>query len=543
MSYIYKQKVGKYAYFDVVDSVWDPVKKKKKRIRIERIGKLDDKTGDILYKDEYLQELEKEGESTDGLKIWIDGRKTKKFTKEEVIDIVSDAMASINSGGIRFFFDKLCKKIGLNLKLQLAFPQNWNKLLTLAIFLLTEHAPFMKCRSWVVDQGYCDIGSMASQRISEMLAEINKGGIIKFLEMHMRDASEREHFIVDGTTISTESENIEYAEMGKNKDNDNLKQVNICMIFGTDFRVPYDYLLYNGSITDNAIFSEVMALLPKSATDKRPLFICDRGFWSLKNVTWILSQNCDYLLPVVFNSHFAWDILDELNETIDNTGQILKINKKLVLYKTIKTNYAGQTAYVHAYFDRDKHTEKWMELFYNVNKLYESYKEGSEEDINKYIKYKKYLNFDTEDENEVSDINRELMLIDAKYEGWFMLCSNIIISAKVAKEYYDERSEIEVKFNTLKNMLGLHRLHVQSNKIAEGKCFVAFLALLLDCILKNTLSDKEIKLNVGQLFDQLKLIREITIFKIVIWGVLTKLQKSIFKAFNIETKDITVDKQ
>jgi hypothetical protein len=70
MSHVNKQKIGKYNYVYVTDCVWNPIKMRSERIVREVIGKIDSDTGEILYTSEYLKKLDKEGESTEGLKTW-----------------------------------------------------------------------------------------------------------------------------------------------------------------------------------------------------------------------------------------------------------------------------------------------------------------------------------------------------------------------------------------------------------------------------------------------------------------------------------------
>jgi hypothetical protein len=59
-------------------SVWDKSKRKSKRRIIERIGMRDPNTGEIFYKEKYLEKLKKEGQPTDNLKIWVDNRRAKQ---------------------------------------------------------------------------------------------------------------------------------------------------------------------------------------------------------------------------------------------------------------------------------------------------------------------------------------------------------------------------------------------------------------------------------------------------------------------------------
>jgi transposase len=90
-------------------------------------------------------------------------------------------------------------------------------------------------------------------------------------------------------------------------------------------------------------------------------------------------------------------------------------------------------------------------------------------------------------------------------------------------------------------MLGLKRLHVQSDDVSKGKCDIAFLALWLYCFIKNTLKEHNIAMSFYEVITELNKIREFQVLGERVIGTLTKKQLELFKAFGIETKGFTVN--
>jgi transposase len=533
---IYNQKSRNDTYVEIVDSVWDPIKKVKKRVILEIIGKKDRCTGEIHYTEAYLNRLKADGNDISTLKVWIKDNKGDQVTNKNIVKVEKRMNNVVDKGGVRIFFDKCFENIGIVTSLKAQFPKVWSKISALAVFMLTESKPFSKCQAWQEETGYDDVGSLASQRVSEILESIEVEKINGFFSYIWDNLVQPHEYVdVDGTSISTYSEHLENAEFGKNKDLDKLAQVNICLLFGSTSHLPISYHYYNGSITDTKIFNEIMVLLPDGVSKKRPLFIADKGFWSQSNVSQLFSNKYDFLIPITFVSKFANNIAQTALKTIEDDGKVIEDQKRYVQCKTIITKYCDKEMFVHVYFDPAAKAQASLKLKKKVEEAFTAYSENSK-DKDQYIKYAMYLTFDSNDKSKVVSIDKNAIEKALEHEGIFMLASNYISNAIDAIKTYDFRNDVEVGFKTFKNMLGMHRIHVQSNEVANGKCFIAFIALLLQCYIKNTIEEQKLDMSVDKLISEILKTREISPNGKKTFGVLTALQEKILLAFKIDLK-------
>ena len=66
----------------------------------------------------------------------------------------------------------------------------------------------------------------------------------------MDQVPRNQYVALDITSISSYSELIESCEWGYNRDHEDLPQINLCMLFGEDVRLPLYQASYSGSISD-----------------------------------------------------------------------------------------------------------------------------------------------------------------------------------------------------------------------------------------------------------------------------------------------------
>lgn len=127
MTHIIEQKAGKHTYVYKTTSYWDSQKKQPGKKRIY-LGKKDSSTGKV-----------------------VSARK---------------AYSSLDYGNT-YFLDTISKKIGLEKLLKKHFKNNWEKILALIFYLISEAKPLYLAKLWQ-ESTYCntDPGDLSSQRIS-----------------------------------------------------------------------------------------------------------------------------------------------------------------------------------------------------------------------------------------------------------------------------------------------------------------------------------------------------------------------------------------
>ncbi len=96
----------------------------------------------------------------------------------------------------------------------------------------------MYCEDWLKDTESYLVGSLSSQRISELLLSLPAQGREAFCGSWYAARNDVEYLALDITSESSYSELIEDAEWGCNRDHEQLPQANLCMMVGETSRLP-----------------------------------------------------------------------------------------------------------------------------------------------------------------------------------------------------------------------------------------------------------------------------------------------------------------
>jgi hypothetical protein len=158
MSYVFEQSIGKYRYVYEGTSYRD----EKGRARTTRIaiGKIDPKTGQRVYKPEYIERMRNAGTPVEI------AATEKQFTTEDI------RYSDVLECGMTHLLKELAARNGLAEVMKRTFPFVWQELFMLACFLAITGDPFVYCEEWIRGCEGFPVGNMSSQRISELLAAI-----------------------------------------------------------------------------------------------------------------------------------------------------------------------------------------------------------------------------------------------------------------------------------------------------------------------------------------------------------------------------------
>ena len=90
-----------------------------------------------------------------------------------------------------------------------ALPNYWQEIFNLACYLISSGDPFLYCEDWLNSTECLPVGSMSSQRISELLIAITPDARENFYQTWCTYRSEQEYLALDITSISSYSNLIE----------------------------------------------------------------------------------------------------------------------------------------------------------------------------------------------------------------------------------------------------------------------------------------------------------------------------------------------
>ena len=549
MSSITRQNIGKYTYIYESESYWDTTNKRPDNNKT-RIGKIDRRTGEPVYVQEYLDRLAARGESTEGMRLW----NREKGDVEQVwgglggdVEIAKAIVESVKDFGVVYFLKEVAEKNGLLGVLRDAMREVWQEVFCLACYLVAADKPVMYCEEWVASNNGLEVGSMSSQRISDLLTAFGYAERNNFYRAWHKLIREREYIALDITSVSSYSGQMGACEWGYNRDGENLPQVNVCMLFGENSRLPVYQTVYNGSLRDvstlKATISEFCALT--SATDI--MIVMDKGFFSTKNVNMLLgvgegSLPCRFLLSIPFTSKFAKNQVESERKDIDSLNNVILTSGTPIRgIRKVRTWSGGKKLNTHVFFNPEKAAKERNELFGYVASLA---KRAAAEPDNETLsaEYKKYLivRKSQHAENGVTvNIREDVVSKELETVGWFILLSNHIEDAQTAHDVYRMKDVVEKGFLKYKNNLGLDRLRVHGDERMQNKVFVAFIALIIASAIHETMKEKDLfkLMTFDRLILTLAKLKSAEVNGKTVLRPVTKEQTEIFKAYGIPLPD------
>ena len=329
-----------------------------------------------------------------------------------------------------------------------------------------------------------------SQRMSELFSKISEDKKLEYFRKQAKRRSEKEYLAFDTTSISSYSELLKQVKYGKNKEDDDLPQINLAMLFGKRSMLPVYYRKLPGNIPDVNTIENLLKDIDFLDLEKLKL-VMDRGFYSEKNINDLMKHHHKILIGVKTSLKIVGRHLNQLRDDL-----VTRINYNSELHLYVKTfadewDYTeekprlGETVtdkrrvYIHIYFN-DQHCTDDRDRFNHMLDRYE-------------------------DELRSGHRNPEHEKAYAKY---FVLMTNGIKDPVEALRTYRLRDLIEKSFGNLKERLDMRRMSVSSEENFEGKLFVQFIALELISYIKKKMDDNHLYKNytMQQLIDTLDII-------------------------------------
>jgi transposase len=545
MSSIICQKVGIHTYIYLIDSKWNIERKYSDNIR-NKIGQIDLDSGKALFLPEFLESLSDNQPLLERIK--------NKFPNS-VIDIAdknADVLPkkiyncypgdSLNLGKTLFLYH-IADNIGLLDLLKESFPSRWKQILTIATFLIFEDKAYHEIDDFIKDNITFNVGTLSSQRTSELLANFNSSDYNNFLKKWYERIKDNEYIAFDSTNISSYSQNNELVEYGKAKDNPELKQVNLCLLYGEKSKLPVYQTVYSGSLNDVSVILDIISEFRAIVGTSKILIVNDKGFYSKKNVLGLLKFDTKFLLAVPFNNKDANDIYDKLcnSQEFLATSAIIKTNHNCITGITKLLDWYGSTKlHTHIFFDCLKHTTESLNFKEELKELKQSYLQGplSKKDQEQFDKYL-IINPNVSEKSKHYIIdNTEEIENYLKHVGYLILISNHTKDAQEAHYIYVNKDCVEKSFMSYKQNLGMDRIHTGSSKRFTSKAIIAFIALILDSHIHHVMSVQNIY---KEYHTKNKMLAEINRIKVFLdhdgkyqLKTLTKKQKDILTFFNLE---------
>lgn len=513
-----------YAYESV--SHWD---KEKKQSRSKRtlIGRVDNKTGEIV--------------PTDG-----------RGRKENIIDPkkgpIATTVTSRSFYGATYLFDAIGEKLSITTDLKKCFPKEYKKILSIAYYLILEESnPLFRFEKWNALHKHPYGKNISSQRSSELFASITEEAKEQFFRLQGKRRTEKEFWAYDTTSISSYSEQLRQVQYGVNKEHDRLPQFNLAMVFGEESNLPFYYRKLSGNIPDSKTIKNLLADLNVLGFSKVKL-VMDRGFYSEVNINSLYREHIKFLLAGKMSLSF---IRKELKTIYDSFKSFEHYCEKYELYtRTIQTEWqytqerpyksdvitGSRRIYIHYYYNIDKAADD--EKAFDRKLIVLKQELISDKRVAEHEKqYTKYFTIKTTPKRGTQvAVKQEVVNRMKRYYGFFVLLSNETMDAVTALEIYRNKDVVEKAFGNLKERLNMRRTLVSSEQSLDGKLFTEFIALIYLSYIKKQMQKENLfkKYTLQSALDKLDVIEcfEVSGQKLRIGEVLEK-QKNLYKALGI----------
>ena len=522
-----------YAYESV--SRWDKEKKQSRSAR-RLIGRVDDETGEIKL--------------TDGR-----SRKEDSQNRESVKSKrgrIPSLSVSRQFYGATYLLDKIGEKIGIAEDLRSCFPDNYKMIMSIAYFLILEQSsPLFRFGRWSYLHHHPYGEDIASQRSSELFAGITEEQKQRFFRLQGRRRIQDEYWAYDSTSISSYSECLSQVRHGKNKDNDQLPQINLLLLFGQKSNLPFYYRKLAGNIPDVKTMRVLLCDLVALGYPKVKL-VTDRGFYSKDNVNGLYQNHIKFLMSASTSVSFVKKAIESVKDTMCDWS---RYDDKYDLYTYTQTiewdyiqdrPYKGDTLkesrrmYLHLYYNAEKAVEDGRKFNLRMIDLQQELISGKR--ITEHEKdYGKFFQVTQTPVRGVRVIPRQVEMDEAKSRfGFFVLLSNEVKTSRMALEIYRNKDVVEKAFGNIKDRLNGKRMLVSSDASLEGKLFVEFIAKIYISHINKKMSEKNLfkQICLQGLLDEVDLIECYTQpGKSLTVGEILHKQRQLFKDMDVIPPD------
>ena len=517
-----------YIYESV--SYWDR-EKKQPRSKRTLIGRLDPTTGEIVP---------------------TDGRGKRRAQKEDDPAVRKGPVPVVRTNrlffGATYLLDQIGEVTGLTADLKTCFPNTYKQILSIAYYLVLEDQnPLFRFKKWAAIHRHPFGKDIPSQRSTELFQSVTEEAKMHFFRLQGKRRAEKEYWAYDSTSISSRSETLRQVKYGKNKDDDQLPQINLALVFGEESKLPFYYRKLAGNVPDVKTIQELLRELDVLGYEKIKL-VMDRGYYSAENINALFKKHLKFLCGTSSALSFAKDFIREIGSRKDHYEYY---NSNLELYvftKTIAWDYEQERPYkgdvvkeerrmyLHLYFNPDKFSDDGKAFNRRLdtlkNELLSSHRVPEhEKDYRKYFEIK-------ETPKKGISLTVKQDAVDAAHEryGFFVLISNEVKDPVTALSLYRMRDVVEKAFWNVKERLNLRRTMTSSESSLEGKLFVEFVALIYLSYIQKKMEEKGLfaTYTLHELLDELDVIEcFMEPGKAPIQGEILKKQEQIYRDLEV----------
>lgn len=452
--------------------------------------------------------------------------------------------------GATYLLDKITEKLGIDTDLKTCFPTIHKEILSLTYYLTLEpNSPMYRFKKWANTHQHPYQKDIPSQKTSQLLPMITEDTKMNFFQKQANRRIETEYLFYDNTSISSYSEQLKQAKYGKNKDQDNLAQINLALLLGQSSGLPVYYRKLPGNITDVMTIQNLLAGI-KYLDLKKIKLVLDRGFYSAFNVNALFKAHYEFVIGAKISLKFIQKQLEGVRADFNrrenyNAATGLFIKSQVMDWPCEENSVGaeevtvGETrrVYVHIYFNDQLATDERLRFNKMLDVLEEELLSGKRR-VEREKSYERYFDVVLLPDGGVG-VRAKQSVIDlaCRNFGFFVLLSNVVADPLEALCVYRSRDLIEKAFCDLKDRLSMRRTSVSSEENLEGKLFLQFVGLIYLSYVKRAMDKAGLfkSYTMQELFDELDVIEQYELpGEAAYFGEITNKQRDLYTALGVE---------
>ena len=492
---------------------WNPEKKQSRIVKRIYVGTLNEITGRVKPGKKYLSNHpEYEGKT-----LYFENRRLVERSEQDVAEEVEQREVSWASNNLSYAATwalwQFASRNRILQNLQAVFGKELGtNLLALAIYQLLEGGAMNGYEDWLPDNWLPVSAPLSSQRISELLAQVDHEDMVNYFRMRFDRSKEnyqkwlegikqeakkkgsdlppstlqKMYMALDSTAISTFSMTIEDAAYGHAKQNPELKQINLTL--AVDFlNGDVCYAREDeGSITDKSVYRSVLAQMKSYGFDlDETVLVTDRGYSSIMNLQSLFNTDVSFVAGVPIAEKGLKDKFAKFREALCD---LAFYNSEYDVYcRTIKEDWKqnteggsiDRTCFVHLYRFPEIALSQQKQLLKKVDKVLDKKRSGQVVDRDDWNFVARFITERKEEhdgkEKKIWEKNLEALRFWERTAGYFVIRSDWLEDPIEALRIYRRRNIVEVAFRQFKVLNGGDRLQATQTSYI-GKLMVHIIA-------------------------------------------------------------------
>jgi len=506
MAYVVKQATGRgQVHLYLAVNHHDPAKRQARQSRTY-LGVLDQATGELLLgmnsqePDAATKELLRgKGITYAGRRASPPGPKPTGPRKPRPAADIAGALSRsrvVEIGRVEAL-SHLAKQSGLLGALESAYGSDAaGRVLAVAMYEACEGGAMYLAGEWAEETGAPE--GLSSASLSRLASELGSDTASSdtFFRSWIEACGKPVALVHDTTSISSYAADLDLAEWGYNRDKEALPQVNLALVVARESRLPLWFRVVPGSVPDVSTLKLTGRML-RALGLERFAYALDKGYYSLSNLKDMLESKLGFTIGVPLGNAQA-------KALVAASRRALAAVKRSFLYKdervrhvegvfTVETKDGARTLPAHLYSDpaRREAMSKRIETA-----VLELERKGSENPFEGRSQARAWIR------GNAGRLGK--FLAPSVEAGRWRVARKANALARAMNDFgltlvvttspdhgpeatlsdYRCRDMAEKVFDTCKNSTGNRRLHTGDEATAQGRLFLAFLAVTLRCLVE-----------------------------------------------------------